>query len=111
MTEQGTPVVVREKTSRLTGSRIATTLVLDREFTSDELGKFYRFHVDEGPRPTDFEVDGRTVRFECDAENGEKWRRAFEASVARACGPAGPAAPRPTSGIRERSGFRKLHLG
>src|SRR5262249_37472674 len=110
MTEHRSPVVIREKISRLTGRRTATTLVLDRDFTFGERASFYRLPADGNPRPTDFEIEGRTVRYECDAENVEKWRRAFDICVANACGPSPPPAPRSTTGTRERWGFRKLNL-
>jgi hypothetical protein len=109
VTPPGPPQVVREKISRLTGTRIAVALVCDRDFTSEELGCFYRLASDSEPRPRDFQIESRIVRYECEADEAPKWRLAFEIFIVKSARPE-QASPRPTSGIRHRTGMRRLHL-
>ncbi len=112
MTERRPPVVVRERVSRLTGSRIATALVFDRDFTPEEQATFSRLAEEGKPEPADFEISGRMMRYECEAEEAERWRLAVEIYTVKACRPAEiPRSSRSDTGFRERVGFRKLHLG
>jgi hypothetical protein len=112
MTEQRRPVVVRERISRLTGSRIATALVFDRDFTPEEQATFSRLAHEAKPEPGDFEISGRMVRYECEAEEAERWRLAVEIYTVKACRPAEIFhSSRSSDGFREKAGFRKLHLG
>jgi hypothetical protein len=112
MTERRPPVVVRERISRLTGSRIATALVFDRDFTPEERATFTRLAHEAKPEPADFEIEGRMVRYECEAEEAERWRLAVEIYTVKACRPAEIFhSGRPSDGFRERAGLRKLHLG
>lgn len=78
MTERRPPVVVRERISRLTGSRIATALVFDRDFMPEEQATFLRLAHEAKPEPGDFEISGRMVRYECEREEAERWRLAVE---------------------------------
>jgi hypothetical protein len=109
MTERRPPAVVRERISRLTGSRIATALVFDRDFTPEEQAAFSRLAAEGKPEPGDFEIDGRMVRYECEAEEAERWRLAVEIYTVKACRPA--EIFHSAEGFRAKSGFRKLHLG
>jgi hypothetical protein len=113
MTEHRPPAVVRERTSRLTGSRIAIALVFDRDLTPEERASFSRVPAGGTPAPSEFEIDGRMVRYECEAEEAERWRLAFEIYLVKAFRSLAPAPPahRPSKGIREGAGFRKLYLG
>jgi|SRR5215471_9214603 len=111
MTPSGPPQVVREKVSRLTGSRVSVALVCDRDFAPDELARLRGIEAAEAPRPTDFGVEGRIVRYECEADEEPKWRLAFEIYLVK-MGRSVPRPPsRPTAGIRTQAGMRKLHLG
>ncbi len=105
------PGVVRERTSRLTGSRVSTAIVFDRDFEASERDSFYRLAGDETPLPEDFEIEGRVVRYECEAEDAEKWRLALEIYLVKTFREHPPTPPRRATGIRNRAGFRKLHLG
>jgi len=112
MTERRPPVVVRERISRLTGSRIAIALVFDRDFTPEEQAAFSRLAHEGKPEPGDFEISGRMVRYECEAEEAERWRLAVEIYTVKACRPAEiHRSDRSSDGFRERAGLRKLHLG
>jgi len=108
MTAAGSPQVVREKISRLTGSRVAVALVCDRDFTPDELAGFYRIASAESPRPQDFQIDARVVRYECEADEESKWRLAFEIFLVKSARAAAPQSP--ARGTRDRAGMRRLHL-
>lgn len=112
MIERHPPVVVRERVSRLTGSRIATALVFDRDFTPEEREAFSRLAAESKPEPGDFGIDGRMVRYECEVEEAERWRLAVEIYTVKACRPAETFhAGESTAGFRARAGFRKLYLG
>jgi hypothetical protein len=106
-------VVVRQKTGRLSDERVACTLVLDREFTPDEISRFYRQPCHERPGPLEFFMEGRVVRYECDRQDEARWRLAFEILLVKAFRESAPARSTGdrTTGIRARAGFRKLHLG
>lgn len=111
MIERRPPVVVRERVSRLTGSRIATALVFDRDFTPEERESFSRLAAEGKPEPSDFGIDGRMVRYECEAEEADRWRLAVEIYTVKACRPAEIQHASHDAGFRARAGFRKLHLG
>jgi hypothetical protein len=112
MMPSGPPQVVREKVSRLTGSRVSVALVCDRDFSPDEVARLRRVEATEKPRSSDFNVEGRIVRYECEADDEPKWRLAFEIFLVKMARSAPtPAAARPTAGIRTQAGLRKLHLG
>ena len=114
------PAVVRSKETRLTGGRVIATLVFDRPLTNDELARFYRQPANGRPVPLDFFIEGKSARYECDPAEEPKWRLAFEiyfvkafrvdGSKSRPTNPSGTKSSRET-GIRNRAGFRKLHLG
>ena len=63
--EANPPEIVREKSSRLTGGRLACTLILERELTLEEMRRFYAVVSTDLPRPTDFFLEGRLVRYDC----------------------------------------------
>ena len=111
MTVPGPPQVVREKISRLTGSRVSAALVCDRDFSADELARFRRIETTDIPGPADFQIEGRVVRYECEAAEEPKWRLAFEIFLVKTGRTASTSTPRPSTGIRNRAGLRKLHLG
>ena len=112
MTDPASPQVVREKVSRLTGSRVSVALVCDRDFSPDEVARLRRIETTEEPRPSDFNVEGRIVRYECEADEEPKWRLAFEIFLVKMARFAPkPSATRPTAGVRTQAGLRKLHLG
>lgn len=72
------PEVVREKASRLGAGRLSCALIFDREFDRDEIQRFHALEHDEPPLPTDFEIEGRVLRYECDEADEAKWRLAAE---------------------------------
>jgi len=111
----GAPAVVRTRETRLTGGRIVASLVFDRALTPDELARFYRQPANGQPVPLDFFIEGKTARYECDPIDEPKWRLAFEIYLVKAFR-VDPAKGRPSktgrdTGIRNRAGLRKLHLG
>ena len=110
------PEVVREKVNRLTGGRLASVLILDREPTADEISRFFRLHADDRPVPTDFQISGRLVTYECAEADEAKWRLAAEIFLVKChrtpAAIARPAdAPRATGArdTRSRFGLRPLH--
>ena len=125
--ESASPAVVRSRETRLTGGRIVATLVFDRPLTPDELARFYRQPANGRPIPLDFFIDGKSARYECEPKDEPKWRLAFEiylvkafrvdkprATGSTATGAAAgsnPSKPTRDTGIRNRAGMRKLHLG
>ena len=109
MTSPGPPQVVREKMSRLTGSRVSVALVCDRDLTPDELQRFFSLPSEDSPRPEDFQIETRIVRYECEAEDEPRWRLAFEIFLVK-CARSVPEPSHPTSGIRDRARMRRLHL-
>jgi hypothetical protein len=109
MTAAAPPQVVREKISRLTGCRVSVALVCDRDFSPDELDRFFRIPSTESPRPQDFQIEARVVRYECEAEDEPRWRLAFEIYLVKAARPE-TVSSRSTGGIRDRARMRRLHL-
>src|SRR5689334_20890334 len=57
MDEVGTPEIVREKTTRLTGGRLSCTLILERELTVEEIRRFFSVPSQDAPRAIDFQVE------------------------------------------------------
>jgi hypothetical protein len=104
------PGVARERVSRLTGSRVAVAIVFDRDIEASERDNFYRLSTSDTPVPEDFSIEGRVIRYECEAEEADKWRLALEIYLVKAFRTP-PTSPRRETGIRARAGFRKLHLG
>ncbi|HEX7253161.1 MAG TPA: hypothetical protein VF376_09790 [Thermoanaerobaculia bacterium] len=111
MTVSGIPQVVREKVSRLTGSRVSVALVCDRDFSSDELAGFRRLQSGEKPDSADFSIEGRIVRYECEADEEPKWRLGFEILLVKMARSVPKPVPRTSAGIRTQAGLRKLHVG
>ena len=107
------PAVVRERVSRLTGSRVATAIVFDRDFEASERDGFYRLEASDSPIPEDFEIEGRVIRYECEAEDADRWRLALEIYLVKTFRTPPPTTPTPhrETGIRARAKFRKLYLG
>jgi hypothetical protein len=102
------PEVVREKVSRLTGGSLACVLILDREFSNEELSRFYSLKADARPTPFDFTVSGRVLSYECAESDEAKWRLAAEIFLVKSFRAAAPS----RSGredTRQRFGLRPLH--
>ncbi|HEY4229962.1 MAG TPA: hypothetical protein VGO79_07300 [Thermoanaerobaculia bacterium] len=72
------PEVVRERVSRLSGGRVTCALIFDRELAREEIQRFYAQAQDETPRPVDFDLAGRVLRYECDDADESRWRLAAE---------------------------------
>jgi len=106
----GPPVVVRQKITRLTEGRISTVLVLDRDLSTEELSAFYRQASIGRPAPLDYSIEGRVVRYECEAEEDSRWRVTFEVGLAKVCRARDDRRTR-DSQTRTRMGYRKLHVG
>lgn len=113
--ESASPAVVRTRETRLTGGRIVSSLVFDRALTPDELARFYRQPANGRPVPLDFFIEGKNARYECEPADEPKWRLAFEIYLVKAFRVDGSKARTTKSGrdtgIRNRAGMRKLHLG
>jgi hypothetical protein len=104
----GTPEIVREKTTRLTGGRLACTLILERELTVEEIRRFYAVPSDDAPRAIDFQLEGRIVRYDCSAEDEAKWRLAAQIFLVKSFRAAAPVR-RTTTDVRRRMGLPSLH--
>ena len=106
MDDSGAPEIVREKTSRLTGGRLSCTLILERELTPEEIRRFYALAGDDTPRPFDFLVEGRLVRYDCPPEDEAKWRLSAQIYLVKSF----RAAPsrRSTTDMRRRMGLPSL---
>ena len=72
------PEIVREKVSRIGPGRLSCALIFDRELRTYEIQRFYALHYDAPPLPTDFEIAGRVLRYECDEADEAQWRLAAE---------------------------------
>ncbi|HEY1253005.1 MAG TPA: hypothetical protein VGH97_17620 [Thermoanaerobaculia bacterium] len=72
------PEVVRERVSRLGAGRLGCALIFDREFEREEIQRFYALPQDSTPRPVDYELEGRVLRYECDEADESRWRLAAE---------------------------------
>jgi hypothetical protein len=72
------PEVVRERVSRTAGGRLTCALIFDREFQRDEVTRFYALGSDDSPAPTDFEIIGRVMRYDCSEVDEARWRLAAE---------------------------------
>ena len=72
------PEVVREKVSRLGAGRLSCALIFDRELTREEVQRFYAQSHEGAPRPVDFDLAGRVLRYECDDAEESRWRLAAE---------------------------------
>jgi len=72
------PEVVREKVSRLGAGRLSCALIFDRELAREEIQRFYAQVQDATPRPVDFDLSGRVLRYECDEADESRWRLAAE---------------------------------
>jgi hypothetical protein len=118
----GPPEIVREKTSRLTGGRLACTLILERELTFDEIRRFYALPEGDSPRPIDFQLEGRLLRYDCAPDDEAKWRlsaqiylvksfrtAASPSPVAAAPASASASSRRPKTDVRRRMGLHSLH--
>jgi hypothetical protein len=103
-----TPEVVRERVSRLGGGRLSCALILDRELRSDEVQRFYTLPHDAPPLPTDFELAGRVLRYECDEADESRWRLAAEIFLVKALREA-PRRRTTETDARVKRGLRPLH--
>ena len=105
--EADPPEIVREKSSRLTGGRLACTLILERELTLDEMRRFYAVVSTDVPRPVDFLLEGRLVRYDCAPEDEAKWRLAAQIYLVKSFRAAVPAR-RTTTDVRRRLGLPSI---
>ena len=106
MDEVGTPEIVREKTSRLTGGRLSCTLILERELTVEEIRRFYSVPSDDSPRAVEFQVDGRLVRYDCPTDDEAKWRLAAQIFLVKSF--RAGTARRSSTDVRRRMGLPRL---
>ena len=108
MDEAGPPEIVREKTTRLTGGRLACTLILERELTAEEIRRFYTVSGEDAPRPVDFQLEGRVLRYDCSTEDEAKWRLSAQIYLVKSFRAASPAR-RTTTDVRRRMGLPSLY--
>jgi hypothetical protein len=102
------PEIVREKTSRLTGGRLSCTLILERELTGDEIRRFYSLASDDSPRPGDYQLQGRILRYDCALDEEAKWRLSAQIYLVKAFRVESPAR-RTTTDVRRRLGLPTLY--
>jgi hypothetical protein len=108
MSETAPPEIVREKTSRLTGGRLSCTLILERELTAEEIRRFYSVASEGPPAPTEFQLEGRVIRYDCSPEDEAKWRLCAQIFLVKAFRAAAPAR-RSTTDVRRRMGLPSLY--
>ncbi len=102
------PEVVRERVSRLGAGRLSCALIFDRELDREEIQRFYAQEHDATPRPVDFELAGRVLRYECDEADESRWRLAAEIFLVKAFR-AGTKRRTTETDARIRRGMRPLH--
>src|SRR4029453_13460502 len=78
------PEIVREKVSRIGPGRLSCALIFDREPRIYEIQRFYALDHETPPLPTDFEIAGRVLRYECDEADEAQWRLAAEIFLVKA---------------------------
>ncbi len=91
----------------MAGGRLICALVFDREFSAEEVSRFYAVASDPPPSPADFEVEGRVIRYDCPEEDEARWRLAAEIFLVKSF----RAAPRRLpldADVRRRFGLRPL---
>lgn len=108
MDETGAPEIVREKASRLTGGRLSCTLILERELSAEEIRRFYSVAGGDAPRPMDFQLEGRLLRYDCPPEDEAKWRLSAQIYLVKSFRAAAPAR-RTTTDVRRRMGLPTLY--
>ena len=69
---------MREKLSRLGDGRVAGALIFDREFSGREVSRFYALRSDGELNPSDFQLAGRVLQYECRESDEPRWRLAAE---------------------------------
>jgi hypothetical protein len=115
MSPVGRPLEVqRQKNDRLAGGKLSCAVVFDREFTPEEMRRFYLLPSSDEPNPLAFTFEGRVVRFICPEQDEPKWRLALEIYLVKTFRQTAAVAKPQASGARDtrsRLGLRKLHLG
>jgi hypothetical protein len=101
------PEVVREKISHVGGGRVSCALIFGREFSSEEVSRFYAMRGEETPAATDFEIGGRVIRYDCEETDEAKWRLAVEIFLVKSFR-AAPKRRSTESDVRGRLGLRPL---
>jgi hypothetical protein len=102
------PEVVREKVSRLGAGRLSCALIFDRELQREEIQRFYAQPQDESPRPVDFDLAGRVLRYECDEAEESRWRLAAETYLVKSFRD-GTRRRTTETDARVKRGLRPLH--
>ena len=105
--------VRRQKNDRLAGGKLSCAVVFDREFTAEEMRRFYLLPTSDEPNPLAFAFEGRVVRFICPEDDEPRWRLALEIYMVKTFRQTTEVAkPHPPGrDTRTRLGLRKLHLG
>ncbi|HEY3204551.1 MAG TPA: hypothetical protein VGL03_12940 [Thermoanaerobaculia bacterium] len=102
------PEVVRERISRVGSEHLSCALIFDREFSRDEISRFYSMASDDPPAAADFEITGRIIRYDCPEADEAKWRLRVEIFLVKSFR-QGPK-QRPTEAdARSRMGMRPLY--
>ena len=100
------PEAVRERMDRLTGGRLACTVIFDREFTPEEVRGFHAEPGTGEPTSKRFRIEGRIVRYECPAGEEARFRLALEILVVKAH--RASTRPRRPTDARTRLGLRPI---
>lgn len=104
--------VQRQKNDRLAGGKVSCAVVFDREFTPEEMRRFYLLPADGDPNPLAFSFEGRVVRWICPADDEPKWRLSLEIYLVKTFRQtASVPKTAPSRDTRSKFGLRKLHLG
>ena len=107
MDGQRLPEVVRERVSRVAGNRVSCALIFEREFTRDEIARFRALSADAPPRPEDFQLEGRMLRYECLDADEAQWRLAAQIYLVKSFRGA-PPRRQTTSDVRRRFGLAPI---
>jgi hypothetical protein len=102
------PEVVRERVSRLGGERLSCALIFEREFSPEEIARFYGVQAEGSPAPADFEIESRVIRYDCPEADEARWRLAAEIFLVKAFREAPPRRQTSTD-VRRRMGLHSLY--
>ena len=83
-------------------------LIFDRELDREEIQRFYAQDPGTAPRPVDFDLAGRVLRYECEEADESRWRLAAEIFLVKSFREA-PRRRTTETDARLKRGMRPLH--